>query len=137
MPYLVCKKCKGYYVLQAGESPQDFGKCQCGGSLKYAKKLHKRYNQKRSLSRLNICPKCGKENIESSKICVFCGKILKQFNEPNICSTCGKENVKTSRTCVFCSNSLESNYDKQINWNPVGYSALVLILISLLFWILP
>ena len=63
MHYLVCENCKGYYVLQAGESPGDFSKCQCGGSLRYVKKLHKRHDQRKSLSKLNICPKCGKENV--------------------------------------------------------------------------
>lgn len=137
MPYLVCENCNGYYVLQAGESPGDFSKCKCGGSLRYVKKLNKRYNQRKSLNKLNICPRCGKQNIKTSKICVFCGKILKSSKISNICPNCGKENVKTSRTCVFCSKPLESNYDKHINLNPVGYGALVLILIGLLFWILP
>ena len=137
MHYLVCEKCKGYYVLQAGESPENFGRCPCGGSLRHVKKLNKRYNRKKSSNNLNICPRCGKQNIKTSKICVFCGKILKSSKTSNICPNCGKENVKTSRTCVFCSKSLKSDYDKQISWNPVGYGALVLVLIGLLFWILP
>jgi hypothetical protein len=34
--YLVCEKCKNYYKLQPGESPDDFtDKCECGGKLKY------------------------------------------------------------------------------------------------------
>jgi len=33
--YLVCDKCGGYYVLQPGESPDDFSVCQCGGKLEY------------------------------------------------------------------------------------------------------
>ena len=134
MPYLVCEKCKGYYALQAGESPKDFGKCQCGGSLRYVKKLSKRYNGKRSLSKVNICPNCRKENVKTSKICVFCGKQLKQVYGPNICLNCGKENEKTSKVCVFCSKPLKST--KEINWNPVSYGALILILTILLFLIL-
>ncbi|MEL7671680.1 hypothetical protein [Methanobacterium sp.] len=136
MPYLVCEKCKGYYVLQAGESPHNFGRCPCGGSLRYVKKLHKRYNQEKSEGKLNICLECGKENINSSKICVFCGKILKSRDTPNICHSCGKENVKTSQVCVFCSNPLKSNYNKRIKWNLVGCSSLALIIVILLFWIL-
>jgi len=136
MPYLVCEKCKGYYALQVGESPKDFGKCQCGGSLSYVKKLNKRYNRNKSLNNLNICPNCGKQNIKTSKMCVFCGKILKSSNGPNICHNCGKENVKTSKVCVFCSNPLKFNQDRSINWNPIGYGALVLILIILLVLIL-
>lgn len=136
MPYLVCEKCKGYYVLQVGESSKDFGKCPCGGSLKYTKKLSKRYNQKKSMNNSNICPDCGKQNIKTSKICVFCGKILKSSNGPNICPKCGKENVKTSKVCVFCSKQLKFNHNKRINWNPVGYGVSVLILIILLSLIL-
>jgi len=33
--YLVCKNCGGYYKLQPGESPDDFGMCRCGGELEY------------------------------------------------------------------------------------------------------
>lgn len=40
MPYLICKKCGGYYQLQEGESPDDFyGKCNCGGDLEYVESL--------------------------------------------------------------------------------------------------
>lgn len=40
MPYLICKKCGGYYQLQEGESPDDFyGKCNCGGDLEYVELL--------------------------------------------------------------------------------------------------
>lgn len=36
MGFLICDKCKGYYELQPGESPEDFSdQCQCGGILKY------------------------------------------------------------------------------------------------------
>ncbi|WP_048204267.1 DUF4013 domain-containing protein [Methanobacterium formicicum] len=33
--FLECQNCGGYYQLQAGESPEDFEKCQCGGTLKH------------------------------------------------------------------------------------------------------
>lgn len=39
--YLVCEKCGGYYELQSGESPEDFQECECGGKLKYSKKIRK------------------------------------------------------------------------------------------------
>ena len=136
MPYLVCENCKGYYVLQAGESPKNFGSCPCGGSLRYVKKLHRRYNHGKSISNLNICPDCGKENINSSKICVFCGKILKSPDTPNICYNCGKENVKTSQVCVFCSNPLKSNSNKGIEWDMLGCGSLALVIVMVLFWIL-
>lgn len=34
--FLICSKCKGYYKLREGESPEDFESCQCGGKLKYS-----------------------------------------------------------------------------------------------------
>jgi len=39
MGYLVCDKCKGYYELQPGESASDFEECECGGNLRYRKKI--------------------------------------------------------------------------------------------------
>lgn len=33
--YLLCDKCGGYYLLQDGESAQDFEECSCGGKLEY------------------------------------------------------------------------------------------------------
>jgi Protein of unknown function (DUF2927). len=40
MPYLICKKCGGYYQLQGEEAPDDFhDKCQCGGDLEYLESL--------------------------------------------------------------------------------------------------
>lgn len=63
----------------------------------------------------NICPGCGMENVKTSKICVFCGKMLKPHTGLNICLNCGKENVKTSKVCVFCSAPLKSDPVKWIN----------------------
>ncbi len=35
MGYLVCEKCKSFYELQKGESPDDWSYCHCNGKLKY------------------------------------------------------------------------------------------------------
>ena len=40
--YLICEKCSGYYKLQKGESLEDFEACECGGKLKFKKKLDKK-----------------------------------------------------------------------------------------------
>lgn len=41
MPYLVCEKCRKYYKLQGGESPDEFlHQCECGGKLRYSKSLY-------------------------------------------------------------------------------------------------
>ncbi|WP_414470301.1 hypothetical protein [Methanobacterium sp. ACI-7] len=47
MPYLVCKKCNGYYELQKGESVNDFEECECGGTLKQVDHLNIPYNKDR------------------------------------------------------------------------------------------
>ncbi len=41
MPYLICKRCGGYYELQENESPDDFESCHCGGQLVYSKTRNK------------------------------------------------------------------------------------------------
>lgn len=38
--YLICERCKGYYELQEGESPEEFDKCLCGGKLRYVENLN-------------------------------------------------------------------------------------------------
>jgi len=40
--YLICNTCLGYYKLKENESPEDFNKCECGGSLKYAENIDQR-----------------------------------------------------------------------------------------------
>lgn len=37
MKYVLCKECKGYYVLKKGELFNDFDKCLCGGDLEHIK----------------------------------------------------------------------------------------------------
>ena len=39
MSYIVCNECGGYYKLQEGESLEDFGTCQCGGTLRYTSSI--------------------------------------------------------------------------------------------------
>jgi hypothetical protein len=35
MRYFICRKCGGYYELKKDEAPEDFEKCECGGTLEY------------------------------------------------------------------------------------------------------
>jgi len=45
MGYLICNKCKNYYELQPGESPEDFElNCSCGGELKFHNNLDINFN---------------------------------------------------------------------------------------------
>lgn len=77
MGFLKCKSCGGYYKLQPRESRDDFGACKCGGSLKYVKGLKAaRIDELGPFSKTKACPKCRKENVKTSKICVFCGQKL-------------------------------------------------------------
>ena len=46
--YIVCEECGGHYTLKKGESLDDFERCHCGGSLKYAKKYFKLDTKSRS-----------------------------------------------------------------------------------------
>lgn len=41
MGYVICEKCGGYYELQPGEHPEDFDKCECGGKLRYERRMIK------------------------------------------------------------------------------------------------
>lgn len=52
MGYLICEKCKGYYELQQGESPEDFDRCQCGGDLDYVEDIDLRFIDKLNLRRI-------------------------------------------------------------------------------------
>ena len=40
MPYLICRKCKGYYELQKDESLEDFESCICNGKLEYVENVN-------------------------------------------------------------------------------------------------
>ena len=38
MPYLICRKCNGYYELQKDESLEDFESCMCKGEIGICRK---------------------------------------------------------------------------------------------------
>jgi len=84
MGFIKCKSCGGYYKLQSGESIDDFGLCRCGGSLKYVQGLKAaRIDELGPFGKTKICSGCGKENIKTSQICVFCGKKLDKKVTPS------------------------------------------------------
>ncbi len=83
MGYLVCNKCGGHYELQEGESPDDFEKCQCGGSLKYVPDLYNPVIDKPDhVNEGNFCTNCGTEIKENAKFCTKCGKGLYKPTNP-------------------------------------------------------
>lgn len=58
-----------------------------------------------------ICPRCGKENLEDNKFCMFCGKelVTEEPKEESIsvrCTKCGAEVRKESVFCPVCGNKL-------------------------------
>ncbi len=81
MGYLICAKCRGYYELQMGESPEDFtNECNCGGNLKYVEKIDKIDLEFKNGSINVACPSCGNLNPNFAVFCSECGHNL-QINQ--------------------------------------------------------
>ena len=99
MGYLLCEKCGGYYKLQPGESPEEFGdKCECGGVLKYVDTLESIDTKKMEEMKSTItCPRCGTENPEDAKLCKSCKRFLKPIKTPPTFET----SQNTSRVGLF------------------------------------
>ncbi len=56
-----------------------------------------------------LCPKCGKENLPTSKFCQHCGAPLAPPPPPKssgLCPKCGTENPPTGKFCQECGASL-------------------------------
>lgn len=78
MQYLVCEECGDYYKLQKGESTEDFDACQCGGKLRYEKRINdtnfdlyenKYLNDKKNLDHeLNIYKRIRREENEQKRL---------------------------------------------------------------------
>ncbi len=66
MPYLICKKCDGYYKLQEGESLEDFEECECGGKLTQVDSLNIPYNTERVKTIIETFSKDTRVNKEKS-----------------------------------------------------------------------
>jgi|GEM_PF-2499358 len=77
--FLVCDKCKNYYELQHGESPEDFvNECDCGGTLRYAENLEGVEEDFAASEATITCPECGTENPEDTKLCKSCKRLFTQ-----------------------------------------------------------
>lgn len=116
MGFLGCKKCSAYYILNDGESPDDYSNtCECGGEIKYYDyiPLNKVYNK---------CPKCGDEQISTSCNLPFrsyCLKCREYIFYSDGCPKCGykdlilkEDNLKSRQlpaisyyTCLNCRDS--------------------------------
>ena len=83
MGYLVCEKCGGYYKLQPGESPNEFGdNCECGGKLKYVEDIESIGKNVGKMKPTITCPRCGTENTEDATLCKSCKRFLKPIKNP-------------------------------------------------------
>ena len=57
-----------------------------------------------------ICLNCGREILDNSKFCEFCGnKVEKKKIGIFICNSCGKEINDNSNFCEFCGKKVENN----------------------------
>ncbi|MCC7549943.1 MAG: hypothetical protein KO316_00420 [Methanobacterium sp.] len=107
MSFLICEKCRGYYELQKGESPEDFESCLCGGKLEYIENIPEKdpdesfnedlvkknsdgktvvMNDKEDKELKSICPNCLKEN-EDDIFCSQCGGKLLTIKEGKVIRT--------------------------------------------------
>ena len=61
-----------------------------------------------------LCPKCGKENKNNAKYCMYCGKkIIKEISSTFIfCSNCGKKNSSKDKYCSNCCEKLREDKTK-------------------------
>ncbi len=95
--YLVCDICGGYYELQPGESPNDFGSCECGGKLKYIESLN-------NTEKIVFCPNCGIKTLNEYIFCENCGYGLKSVN--NVSSS-----TQTSNLQIELNDFTQWNYE--------------------------
>ncbi|HMK53346.1 MAG TPA: hypothetical protein VK444_01045 [Methanobacteriaceae archaeon] len=73
MGHLVCEKCKSYYELKEGESPDDFiDECNCGGKLRYAENIDIVSPDWNQAPINDICPKCGAKTPSGATFCATC-----------------------------------------------------------------
>ncbi|MCL2878669.1 MAG: SPFH domain-containing protein [Treponema sp.] len=59
-------------------------------------------------NKYNPCPRCGSDNLETSKRCVSCGTELAQMNSGggNVCPRCGQPATPGVKFCPGCGNKL-------------------------------
>lgn len=92
MGFLGCKKCSAYYILNDGESPNDFSNiCECGGEIKYYDYI--------PLNKVYIkCPRCGDEDISNRNysfkpLGCFCGNCHNIIFIIDKCPICGYKHI--------------------------------------------
>lgn len=144
MDYLECEKCKGYYELQKGESPEDFESCECGGQLRI---IRKSLSEKQDIkdNQTKYCPNCGIKVTFSSIFCKNCGnQLINQQNtlkNEKICPNCGLINEINQSFCKQCGYSLEilkkDNVDRvskknELNW--IGILVGSILGLIMIFW---
>lgn len=121
MGFLICDKCKGYYELQPGESPEDFDlTCECGGSIRYADNVDFVGSDWNEVPITTICPKCGTTNPEGS----------------SFCSTCAADLTSDDKTTPPSKNGVLDFWDKQSTGGKAVIGILGVCFIGFIFIIL-
>lgn len=100
MGYLICKKCGGYYELQQGESPDDFGECNCGGKLRYVESLNDTFEELKH-QKINVCFRCGAENDNTAVFCSECGSRLRHAKFANKNSTWKRQSTRVKLLIII------------------------------------
>ena len=119
--YLVCDKCKGFYELQPGESPDQFSdKCECGGELKYAETLKSIDKNMEEMVPTISCPRCGMENPEDATLCKSCKRFLKPIKtgtsyDPPVISVNNNQSIKSHKNLN----------ERTTRWTALGIGLLV------------
>ncbi|OGS21914.1 MAG: hypothetical protein A3J83_03295 [Elusimicrobia bacterium RIFOXYA2_FULL_40_6] len=62
-----------------------------------------------------VCPKCGKDNVDTVKFCVSCGEKMETYI---FCGNCGEKNISTNKFCAKCGKEIitpkENNDTKDV-----------------------
>jgi predicted nucleic acid-binding Zn ribbon protein len=85
MSYMVCEECGNYHEFHEGKESFSYGRCPCGGKLRYFGSL-KDVPKKIPLKSINSkhCLNCGWKNSEDNEFCSNCGKELDLYKDENI-----------------------------------------------------
>lgn len=145
MGYLVCKKCKGFYELQPGESPDDYVRCHCGGVIQYYETLEEYEEYKKDSKENSLVFHCPDPNcfyltkMESGDKCPRCGKTAQGMPLEAAVRLCN-EKLSKNRTKKTPTSNMPKTSHKQTK--PPGetknrpgklFTPILIILISIIF----
>lgn len=130
MDYVICEKCGGHYELEEGESLDNLGACQWGGTLKYPENELKEVKSLENLdnsheNNLNV-EKTFKEVGKNDKPKFICPNCMGEHEEGIFCSKCGGKLIAVkgkviSNTKSFDKQKLERLSDNAFRKVATGY----------------